>query len=134
MGAEGMADSCSHVSHDWRPAAPVGWHEKAVGASIVVNPANREMRYYSDRVGVVFVDSLDGPAMCRMLAQFSARVVGRLNVGDDLQPLFVLAIPDLGTSFSAFTASLRRLQADVRVKDVLALGAGEHLFFPGDIQ
>lgn len=134
MGADDSADSCSHVSQDWRTSAPAGWHEERVGAPVVVNPANHEMKYFSDRVGVVLVDSLDGRGMCRLLTQLSARIVGRLSLGNDSQPLFVLAIPHLGTSFSAFTASLSQLRADPRVRDVIALGSGEHLFFPGDVK
>jgi hypothetical protein len=110
----------------------MGWHEVRPNSPTVVNPENRGAIYYADRIGVVFADSVDGRAICRFLAQRSARAVGRLSIGRDSEPLFVLAIPALGTAFQAFADSLKELQTDSRVHDVVALRTDEVLSFPGD--
>jgi hypothetical protein len=133
MQAEGVEDTCLTVGNDWRPMAPNGWAEVRESAPFLVNPANIDFKYHSDRVGVVLVDSLDGPAICSFLRRFNAHVVGQRARGDDQQPMYVLAVPVLGHTFAEFTESMDRLRADPQVHLVLPLAIGERLRYPGDV-
>jgi hypothetical protein len=114
--------SCDTVPDRWRPTVDE-WREPIDSGQTITDPTASKTRYIRARFVVEIAPQSRGPEVCRLLEQHRAQVMGGFKSADGT-PSYIVAVPDPGMSWNAWTALREALENDSRFSRVNSLPYG----------
>jgi hypothetical protein len=115
--------ACDTVPDSWRPT--VGeWREPIDSAETIADSAASKTRYIRARFVIEIAPQLQGSEICRLLRHHRARVMGGFHHADGT-PSYIIAVPDPGRSWNAWSALRATLESDSRFSRVNSLPYGD---------